>query len=202
MKYRRLSAAGDGFYYVESGFLVNLVLGNTVWILKEPTVAAVGSIATVTAIDVPGTFASGPVVSLVGLSLTINVTSFVGTDAQRWTVNTQQPLVQGDMLFGAGDGNFIRNTPDTVAQSVWTRLRLWSGEWFLDLSEGTPYLLGVFGVGGREQLEPIMRDRIRTTPGVLAITTLSTGSDPDARTAFVSAELETIYGAAVLEALP
>ena len=37
----------------------------------------------------------------------------------------------GDMTWGSGDKNFYYNQPEAVAQAVMTRLRLWSGEWFL-----------------------------------------------------------------------
>jgi len=199
MKYRRLSVPSDGFYYVESDTLVVNGVGTKVFVLKKTFVYIPGSIITVTAVDEVGSYMIGPAISLVGLLLTVNVTVASGPDAQRWIINTQQPLAQGDMLFGASNNNFLHDSPDTVAQAVWTRLQLWAGEWFLDDSEGTQYLRGVFGVGGRQQLEPIMRDRISTTEGVLSITSLSTGSDPDARTAFVSAEIETVFGTAALE---
>jgi len=203
MKYRKLSEPSDGVYYAESRTLVAPALGPKFFVLRDPLLVVPGAPITATAIDVPGVVIYSTAVSLVGTLLQVSVTSFTSaTSAEVWAITSQQPMGLGDMLFGHGDGNFLQDSPDVVAQAVGTRLKLWSGEWFLDSAEGTPYLLGVFRNGGRQQLEPIMRDRIRATQGVLAITSLSTFSDPDARTASVSADLETIYGAAALKVTP
>ncbi|OZO80851.1 hypothetical protein CG700_28170, partial [Escherichia coli] len=45
----------------------------------------------------------------------------------------------GDYTFGQGDDTFLIDSPECVAQAVKTRFELWRGQWFLDLTEGTPY---------------------------------------------------------------
>lgn len=44
---------------------------------------------------------------------------------------------EGDYTFGQGDGTFLVNSPECVAQAVKTRFELWKGQWFLDTTEGT-----------------------------------------------------------------
>ena len=51
----------------------------------------------------------------------------------------------GDYTFGSGLANYYHNTPDGVAQAVQTRLKLWSGEWFLDITDGVPFMGGILG---------------------------------------------------------
>ena len=51
----------------------------------------------------------------------------------------KQDSVTGDMQFGHGSADFWHNVPEAVGQSVMTRLLLFAGEWFLDISEGTPW---------------------------------------------------------------
>ncbi|SUP81231.1 Uncharacterised protein [Yersinia pseudotuberculosis] len=51
----------------------------------------------------------------------------------------------GDYTFGQGDNTFLIDSPEAVAQAVKTRFELWRGQWFLDLTEGTPYIQSVLG---------------------------------------------------------
>ena len=44
----------------------------------------------------------------------------------------------GDYAFGRGGADMHADTPEAVGQAVLTRLRLFAGEWFVDLKEGTP----------------------------------------------------------------
>lgn len=198
MRYRRLTTAGEGFYTVWSGTLRIPGLGTQVFLTSSDLIFPVGSFVTATAVDVPDTFIAGNVTAYGGVFLTINCTAFSGGAGDEWVINTYSPLIQGDMTFGFGSGDFLRDSPDAVAQAVWTRLRLWTGEWFLDDTEGTPYTGSVLGMGTRSTFAPAIRERILGTPGVLSITEFSSGFDGDARTAFVEATVETIYGALAL----
>lgn len=102
----------------------------------------------------------------------------------------------GDYSFGRSQGDFLSNSPDTVAQHVLTRLRLWAGEWFLDITEGTPYLQGIIGVGTKSTYDAAIQARILDTEGVLDITDYS--SSVDDRRLSVSATIITVYGEAPL----
>lgn len=101
----------------------------------------------------------------------------------------------GDMIFG---GVFYRDQPEAVAQAVWTRLRLWVGEWFLDTTEGTPYLEAMLGTGKARTIEPAIRTRILQTQGVTGIRDFSLSIDPDTRTAKIAAVIDTEYGTATI----
>lgn len=100
----------------------------------------------------------------------------------------------GDMTFGQGGANFLVNSPAAVAQLVQTRLLLFASEWFLDVTEGTPY--GTQIVGSRTALtrDTAIKARILTTPGVVRIAGYS--SSVVGRAFAIQATIDTIYGLA------
>ena len=65
-------------------------------------------------------------------------------------------------------GAFLADSPACVAQAVQTRLNLWVGEWFLDVTDGTPYMQDILGRNTNYDFE--IKARILTTPGVVSIT--------------------------------
>lgn len=100
-----------------------------------------------------------------------------------------------DMVFGNQQNDFWRDVPEAPAQAVGTRLRLWSGEWFLDVSEGVPYQVSALGTGKMQTIEPMFRRAIQTTQGVTGIDAWSSAWNPDTRTYSVAATIDTLYGA-------
>ncbi|MDY0425266.1 hypothetical protein [Enterobacter rongchengensis] len=100
----------------------------------------------------------------------------------------------GDYTFGQGDGNFLINTPECVAQAVKTRFELWKGQWFLDTTEGTPYIQSVLGKQRPEVYSLAIRDRISSTPGVLSILSFDTVNNGQSRRVTFTASINTIYG--------
>lgn len=96
----------------------------------------------------------------------------------------------GDYKLGA----FLSNTPETVAQAVKTRLLLWRGEWFLDVTDGTPYMQDILGHGTNYDLE--IQERILGTQGVTEITSYS--SSVINRSLAVSCTINTLYGSVSL----
>ncbi len=96
---------------------------------------------------------------------------------------------------------FLSNTPQTVAQAVITRLRLWKGEWFLDVTDGTPWQQNVLGKQTGNP-DAAIKARILGTPGVTSImsysSTYSGGVSYTAksRQLTISCTLATLYGAA------
>lgn len=105
----------------------------------------------------------------------------------------------GDMTFGSQQADFLRNTPETVAQAVVTRLKLWLGEWFIDQSEGTPYQQAALGKRTRASIEPAIRSRILETEGVTSIDQFDLSIDPDERKVTINATISTAYGPAVVQ---
>lgn len=98
------------------------------------------------------------------------------------------------MTFGSQQADFLRNTPETVAQAVVTRLGLWLDEWFLDSTEGTPYAQAVLGKYTRQTVEPAIRQRILQTENVTGITEFGIQFDPDERKVFIQATIDTTFG--------
>lgn len=111
----------------------------------------------------------------------------------------------GDMIFGHGAADFWFNQPEGVGQSVMTRLLLFSGEWFLDTSAGTPWggfplndLVvqqgQILGVHTQLSRDAAIRERILTTNGVASLNSYASQVDPDTRSFSVQATIDTIYG--------
>ncbi len=100
----------------------------------------------------------------------------------------------GDFAFGSGAADYLVNTPATVAQAVLTRLRLFTGEWFLDTSEGTPYASDVLGKYTTGVYDAAIRERILGTDGVVSITAYSSSLDRATRQLSINATISSAYG--------
>lgn len=98
------------------------------------------------------------------------------------------------MSFGSGQADFLKDTPEAVAQVVKTRLLLWLNEWYLDLEEGTPYLEGILGKHDLSTAETVLRSRVLETQDVDRIEDFSLTLNPDTRGLSCSLTLVTIYG--------
>lgn len=105
-------------------------------------------------------------------------------------------LHNGDYVFG-NDGcpfpEFYVNQPEAVAQAVQTRLLLFTGEWFLDTTEGTPYSTAILGKGTQAIYDGAIKSRILGTPGVSALLAYGSELDTNTRGLLVSATIMTVY---------
>lgn len=99
-----------------------------------------------------------------------------------------------DYTFGNGQQDFYNNEPAAVGQSVKTRLLLWLGEWYLDITAGTTYMQGILGKFSPDQANAIIQDRVISTDGVTDITKYESPFDADNRALAVTFSLDTIYG--------
>ena len=88
-------------------------------------------------------------------------------------------------------GQFLTDSSAAVGQAVYTRLLLWTNEWFLDLGDGTPYATLIMGFGTNYDFE--IKQRILQTPGVLEIESYYSSISP-LRRLTVTATIDTIYG--------
>lgn len=104
----------------------------------------------------------------------------------------------GDYVFGHGDADFHRDSPEAVAQAVATRLRLLAGEWFLDNQEGTAYAQAALGRHTQDSRDPMLRARILDTQGVTGISAYESTYDGETRRLTVNATIDTAYGSASL----
>lgn len=98
-----------------------------------------------------------------------------------------------DYVFGQGPAEFLVDTPATVGQAVRTRLRLSQGEWFLDATDGTPYLTEILGEGTQSLYDSAIKERVLETPGVTSIDDYSSTLD-QSRALTVTMTISTLYG--------
>lgn len=89
---------------------------------------------------------------------------------------------------------------EEIAQTIKTRLALFLGEYFRDITDGTPWFEQVLGKGtSRDTAEAVLRNRIAQTPGVVRLVSFSTTFDPLTREFSVSAGALTTFGLVEVE---
>ena len=122
--------------------------------------------------------------------------NLVGAIQLRWEddVRYRSEDDDGDYTFGQGDDSWLVNSPEAVAQAIKTRFLLWYGQWFLDTTEGTPWIQSVLGKQRPETYNLAIRQRILETQGVSSITAFNTTVDGRTRRVTFTATVETIYG--------
>lgn len=104
----------------------------------------------------------------------------------------------GDYTLGTG-ADFYQDQPEAVAQAVLTRLLLHTGEWFLDVTDGTPWGADVLGKYTLSTYDTVIQQRILSTPGVQGIDSYTSSIDMNARTLTITATIDTIYGQATVQ---
>lgn len=100
----------------------------------------------------------------------------------------------GDYTFGNGLNNFHIDNVDAVAQAIDTRLKLWVGEWFADVSDGTGWSQAILGKHSENLYELTLRQRVLDTQGVISIQEFQSALDPNTRSLVVTMVVETVYG--------
>lgn len=110
------------------------------------------------------------------------------------TYRIRRQDADGDMTFGQGAQNFLVDSPAAVAQRILTRLRLWEGEWFLDLTDGTPYHQSILEHRSIALAGELIRQRILGTPFVSAIDDFSVSFNPTTRALLITATVSTLFG--------
>lgn len=101
----------------------------------------------------------------------------------------------GDLALSGGDLVVTHETTDEIAQHVRVRLRMFKGEWFLNLDEGTPYYDEILEKGVDDgRVGNIIKQVILGTPGVAALNTFSIQLDRVTRTLNVRFEAVTDSG--------
>lgn len=107
----------------------------------------------------------------------------------------------GDACFGHGESDWLHDA-DAVAQMVYTRVKLTLGSWFLDTSLGAAWSQqpsGQQAIIGRQFDQDFAQSEIKRvvleTSGVASIQSFSFNYDATARSASVTMDVLTIYGA-------
>lgn len=104
-----------------------------------------------------------------------------------------------DYSFGNQQQDFWRDVPEAVAQVASTRLLLWSGEWFLDVTEGTPFITGIFGKKTKDEADFTIQQRVEGTQGLTRIQNYESGIDQETRKMSAQFDIDTIFGPTDLE---
>jgi hypothetical protein len=103
-----------------------------------------------------------------------------------------RPLdVDGDSTLGVP---FLVNSAACVGQAILTRLKLWKGEWFVDITDGTPWMQLILGKNTKASADAAIKQRILSTPGVTSISNYSSSYNGTTRSLSVSVTANTLYG--------
>lgn len=99
-----------------------------------------------------------------------------------------------DYSFGNGPDDFYYNVPNAVGQAVETGLLLWLGEWYLDNTQGMPWIQGVLGKQTQAVADATIQNQVVNTQGVTDISSYASQFDSEKRTMSVQLSVDTIYG--------
>jgi len=98
----------------------------------------------------------------------------------------------GDLVT---QGQQFINEIHEVEQTVRTRLNLFLGEYFRDVTDGTPWYEQILGkFASLSAAEAALRARIANTPDVIRITRFDSQFDIATRSYDVQADILTVYG--------
>lgn len=100
----------------------------------------------------------------------------------------------GDYVFGKGSGAILRNTPQTVGQAIYTRLRLQLGEMFYATDVGVPFTTQVIGYVNQQTRDQVFINVILNTPGVTQLVAFDSAINPATRQYAFTATVNTVYG--------
>lgn len=99
-----------------------------------------------------------------------------------------------DLIVRNGDLMLIDNA-ERVAQQIKITLCFWYGEWFLDTTDGTPYLEHILVKNPNiSHVRQIIADRINSVEGVTALNSLDLQYNAIKRTLDVEYTATTNYG--------
>lgn len=92
-------------------------------------------------------------------------------------------------------GKMFLSERDAIAQTIETRLRLFLGEYFRDITDGTPWFQQILGkFENINAVEAVIRNRIVRSPGVIRLLSFSMEYDLDERALSIYAYVITNYG--------
>ena len=104
----------------------------------------------------------------------------------------------GDLAINGHTFSFDK---ECIRQTIETRLRLYLGEYFRDINDGTPWFQSILGKNTNlNAIEAILRNRIIRTTGVIRLLSFDLNYDDVTRVLSVSGSVLTQYGAQEFEA--
>lgn len=103
-------------------------------------------------------------------------------------INTNDMVLQNRDIF-------VIDNAERVAQQIVIQLRFWYGEWFLDISDGVPYLERVLVKNPNlNHIRQVFREAINKVPDVTKIYYVELEYDEVARELSVSFSVQTNFG--------
>lgn len=100
--------------------------------------------------------------------------------------------ISGDLVTR---GKMFLTEREAIAQTVVTRLKLFLGEYFRDVTDGTPWFQQILGkFENLNAVEALLRNRIARTQGVVRLLAFDMDYDLDSRTISIAAQVLTEYG--------
>ena len=96
------------------------------------------------------------------------------------------------------DVPFLANSPACVAQAVKTRLLLYLAEWFLDVTDGTPWFQSIVGRHPNTDPNTFVKQRILGTPNVTSIVSFTSSFVGPTRKYTMTAVIATAFGNATV----
>lgn len=92
-------------------------------------------------------------------------------------------------------GKQFTSETDEIAQTIKTRLKLYLGEYFRDVTDGTPWWESILGKDGTlSSKEAFIKNRIIRTEGVISILEFTTDFDSATREYSIAAAVQTTSG--------
>lgn len=93
------------------------------------------------------------------------------------------------------NGTIFISGLEEIEQTIRTRLRLFLGEYFRDITDGTPWFEQILGKGtSMSAREAALRNRILRSPGVIRLTSFNTDFDLNTRKYSVTVGVLTTFG--------
>ena len=99
----------------------------------------------------------------------------------------------GDYSMGHGNADWLVNSPACVAQAITTRLKLFEGEWYINIQDGLP-LSKILGFGNLLQCDYAIKSTIENTPGFQDFVSYTSYYNAQTRQFMPTALVQTIYG--------
>lgn len=103
-------------------------------------------------------------------------------------------IATGDLLINNGDLMIIDNA-ERVAQQILITLRFWYAEWFLDTTQGVPYLEYILVKNPNiNHVRQILTEKILSVEGVQTLDSMTLDFDERNRRLYVEYAATTNYG--------
>ncbi len=92
-------------------------------------------------------------------------------------------------------GKMFLSGREAIAQTIVTRLKLFLGEYFRDVNDGTPWFQNILGkFENINAVEALLRNRIARSPGVVRLLSFNMQFDLETRSLSIQTQVLTKYG--------